>query len=525
MERYHCCVCDKVLKKDEYEYQIGGRRYCHEHYEQAQMALTSHWSTSGIIEVVCSLAFIAILAGMGPEFSSTLAVLSVLVPSAIWLGYVYRQDRLEPEPLSMVLGVTGLGALLTWTLIPSVTEGVYQLSLWQNQSMMSANIASIAVVATLVQLCVFVSVRYSIYLTEEFDELTDGVVYATAAAIGSATALNGRLLLDNEGLSLAGATLMMGTVLIHVASAYPLGVYLSKLRFGQTSSLMVGIAFLFSVVMNGFCRELMVSISSQGVTFQPWIALAICTGMLLVVLLIGSKVIERLQQQTIGSTEEISVTERNPGQDIWVWGIGLLFLLGANGYAGSQIQGDITVQVLEEKVSLHLPLGWTGRDTENGYVAKPIGFERARPQIQIAKVRLAQESNKQDKRVANVGDLQLSQRHQFKSHQIKEEVSLLELSDIELLKLEEKHRQDGTGFRVLNTEEKKAFGGHHSIWSWFALVQEASLKQGIPSVLYGVDVVTIVEGTNEVYTISAWGPTTEWDHSNIEQLINGVTIK
>ena len=42
-----------------------------------------------------------------------LGLLMSLTPAALWLGFFYRMDRLEPEPKEKLIGVFILGALVT----------------------------------------------------------------------------------------------------------------------------------------------------------------------------------------------------------------------------------------------------------------------------------------------------------------------------------------------------------------------------------------------------------------------------
>jgi hypothetical protein len=377
-----------------------------------------------------------------------------------------------------------------------LTEHFFQVSSWQFQSFLSTNVASIAVLAVVVQLCVYCTVRYSIYLSAEFDELTDGVVYATAAGIGSATVLNLNLLLASDTLTLSGSTLMMATVLIHVAAAYPLGIGLAKLRFGQGTSLMMGGFFLVSIIINGIGTELMITISSAGTQFKPWSSLLICTGLAGIILVIGARMIDQLQQKTM-QLVDLTLTKARPFQDIWVWLLSVVFLAGAHQYSRQLISGDHQIGVLDGQVELYLPLGWNSVEEADRFMAKPIGFGQMKPNLKIHRVKTSP----------------------------KKDQPLLEVADIELLSIEEQHRAEGTSFRITKTEEKVAFGGHPSIWSWFAIVLDPDQEHGVPTVMIGVDAVIIVTERSEVYAVSAWGTKEDWERGAIEQLINGVVIQ
>ena len=111
------------------------------------------------------------------------------IPAALWLGFFYLQDRHEPEPKHFVAGVCVLGALVAAPLSdvhprPGVAgdrDGAAGPSEWSLDRVLHA----VAVVGLTQELCKYAVVRYTIYMSREFDEPMDGVVYMTAAAPAS----------------------------------------------------------------------------------------------------------------------------------------------------------------------------------------------------------------------------------------------------------------------------------------------------------------------------------------------------
>src|SRR5689334_4393023 len=119
-EELTCCICGDPVAPP---YKIyGGRVYCPRHYAAVNQPNPGFWR-AGLIQIVgvgIVSAIIAFLAGqLGPLDSITLTVIGVIlaiVPSAVWLYFFYRQDRLEPEPKTKIAAVFMLALLLTGAL-------------------------------------------------------------------------------------------------------------------------------------------------------------------------------------------------------------------------------------------------------------------------------------------------------------------------------------------------------------------------------------------------------------------------
>jgi RsiW-degrading membrane proteinase PrsW (M82 family) len=102
-------------------------------------------------------------------------------PALFWLLYFYRKDTYEPEPLSWIVKIFLLGALI---IIPIfIGEGI--------TSIFISEFALFVIVAPVMEECgkYFVVKRY-VYHTREFNEPVDGIIYAVAAALGFATIEN-----------------------------------------------------------------------------------------------------------------------------------------------------------------------------------------------------------------------------------------------------------------------------------------------------------------------------------------------
>lgn len=102
-----------------------------------------------------------------------------LGPGIFWLIYLYKKDRLEPEPKELVIKVFFLGLLAA---IPiALAETFFSFShFW----------LLVLVAPVIEEYGKYLVVRNYAYPNAEFDEPMDGIVYASAAALGFASIEN-----------------------------------------------------------------------------------------------------------------------------------------------------------------------------------------------------------------------------------------------------------------------------------------------------------------------------------------------
>jgi RsiW-degrading membrane proteinase PrsW (M82 family) len=306
VETVRCCVCHRQLPEEESR-RIGSRDFCKEHHERAMEATRAHWTRAGLIETALCAAFVATVAftlgsGDGAALPTSIGtgLVLALIPAFIFLVYIYRQDRLEPEPWGLVLGVFLVGGLLGWAIAEPIAEEIFRVEEWRNRSPLASAVAGIAVSATLSQLCAYLAVRYTVYLTDEFDEPVDGIIYVSAAGLGMATVQNIAFVVESEGvLPLAGATFIASTTLIHVASAAVLGYGLGRARFSEGGQAWLAGAFALSILVHGGLHQLATLAAARGGTFNPWLALAVALGIGAVVLVASHLLTAHLWRQSL----------------------------------------------------------------------------------------------------------------------------------------------------------------------------------------------------------------------------------
>jgi protease PrsW len=238
----------------------------------------------GGLLVLIALAWVAerILAGGGgPVHLGDLpSLILCLVPALLWLGYFYLQDRHEPEPKEFVLGVYLLGAFVAWPLAR------FAQGLWPGMAV-GGPLTPKAVFYAIIpgglaqELAKYLVVRYSVYMSDEFDEPMDGIVYMMAAGIGFATAENWHAI-SSPGA--AGGTIFLaaGTMNIVVATlahgcfagvlGYALGIarWTGAARRGPV--ILVGL--VIAATLNGVFQLVDGQVRVSGMTVEPWRSVA-----------------------------------------------------------------------------------------------------------------------------------------------------------------------------------------------------------------------------------------------------------
>jgi RsiW-degrading membrane proteinase PrsW (M82 family) len=276
-----CCVCGQSANKA-----LGQRWFCEQHYHTATRERQGAWrSLWG--QVIALVVFVLIVyfgqALIKPEFSTlslTLTgVILALIVSAIWLGFFYQQDRLEPEPKGYVLGVFVLGALLAAALGTPFLDNVFHVSKWLYTNTVTTILGSILVVGFTQEFLKYAAVRYSVYSSAEFDEATDGIVYATAAGLGYATVLNVQFVVANGGVDLGAGIIRMAIfALAHASFAGVTGYFLGRAKFESEPLWWMPTGITLAAVLNGLFfwlrGEITQSSSLTGST-NPWLGLAL----------------------------------------------------------------------------------------------------------------------------------------------------------------------------------------------------------------------------------------------------------
>lgn len=236
----------------------------------------------GLVGFVLLARLIELVAGIDDavHLGTALAVVIAGIPAVLWLGFFYLMDRHEPEPKQLVAGVCLLGALIAAPLtdvvqsqaVPPLALAVHGLSPFALDRVIHA----VLIAGLSQEMCKYAVVRYTIYMSREFDEPMDGIVYMMACGTGFAVWLNYHRLSDQNHevyLSL-GAAQAVVTTLAHASFAGLLGYVMGRAKFSRRSAPVRGILIMFGLLgaaaLNGLFALLESAVMQRGLVQHPW---------------------------------------------------------------------------------------------------------------------------------------------------------------------------------------------------------------------------------------------------------------
>jgi len=306
-EQLRCCICDDPVAPP---YKIvGGRVYCERHYATVNKSNSGFWRAgiAQILGVGIVSAIVAFLAGLlGPLDQTMLIVVGVIlaiVPSAVWLYFFYRQDRLEPEPKTRILAVFLLALLLTAALGLHVINDWFRVPVWASAETTTSLLASILIVGFTWQAIAYAAVRMVVYATPEFDERMDGIVYGTVAGLGVATLLNLNYVIANGGVALGpGVIQVVTTALAQASFSGLLGYFMAEAKFEHKPVWWVPLGLCIAAVLNGLFSWLLSEVSANGLTVSPWRSLVLGIAVALAVFALLLALMRRAMHETLSQS-------------------------------------------------------------------------------------------------------------------------------------------------------------------------------------------------------------------------------
>lgn len=233
------------------------------------------------------------------------AFISAVLPVVVLLYFIYRKDRLNPEPLGKLLLTFFVGCL---SVIPaSLMEGLIMPLAPPAGSMPVLNgvFTGYLVAGLSEELCKLLLLLWVIWRSRHFDEYFDGIVYAAFLSLGFACVENISYVMG--GSDPMGTALMRGILAVpaHFLFAVTMGYYVSLAKFdpaGRRGHLWK--AFLYPMLLHGtYDALLMVSSNLSGSDGS----LSTCITMVLFIVFVvfdvklwrwGLKRIKRLQERT-----------------------------------------------------------------------------------------------------------------------------------------------------------------------------------------------------------------------------------
>ena len=237
---------------------------------------------AGLVGFVVIAWLVELVAGLHEpvNIGPLLAAFMAAIPAAFWLGFFYLMDRHEPEPKQLVIGVAVLGALvaapladfLQYQAVPPLALEVPGFSAFSLDRVLYA----VLIVGLAQEMCKYAVVRYTIYMSSEFDEPMDGIVYMMACGTGFAVWINYHRL-SGQGhqviLSTAAAKAVV-TTLAHASFAGALGYVMGRAKFSRRAApvraLLLMLGLLGAAALNGQFTIVESWVIQSGMATHPW---------------------------------------------------------------------------------------------------------------------------------------------------------------------------------------------------------------------------------------------------------------
>ena len=207
-------------------------------------------------------------------------LLAGAVPGTLWLLYVYRKDRVAPEPWRLIVRVFALGVAAGWTI--ALIRPRLELWLMPTEDGPLADLAdAFLVTAGGEELAKLFAFALGALWHADWDEPMDGIVYGAAAGLGFASIENAYFLSADGGWSVLAARAFTAN-LAHLAFSGSLGFAFGLAKLEGRWSWAVG-AWLAVVVLHGAYDWLLFA----GPTWSP---LALLGVLPLALVAVGLKV-------------------------------------------------------------------------------------------------------------------------------------------------------------------------------------------------------------------------------------------
>lgn len=156
-----------------------------------------------------------------------------LVPGLLWVYFFYRKDKYEPEPVRLILLAFLYGAL---AVIPvGLVEYPFSDLMSRPPNLVVLLFLTIGVIGLVEEVAKFAVIRFTIYKSDQFNEVMDGIIYSVSAGLGFAAVEN--LLYTGLFGYQVGLSRAVITSLLHASFSGIMGYYLGRAKMEENSSL------------------------------------------------------------------------------------------------------------------------------------------------------------------------------------------------------------------------------------------------------------------------------------------------
>ncbi|HNT10022.1 MAG TPA: PrsW family glutamic-type intramembrane protease [Spirochaetota bacterium] len=207
-----------------------------------------------------------------------LLVVLAVVPPILFLLYILRYDRLEPEPLSLIARALFLGAI---AVIPAGTiELLLQpLPLFKSGGLVGAGLTSFILIAPVEEAAKLAVVLAFFWKNQNFNEENDGIVYTGSVAVGFALAENVLYVIES-GLAI-GILRAITSIPLHTFTGVLMGYFVGMAKFAETpaaSKRLILRGFLIAYVVHAAYDTVVLSGTAAALLMVPIVVVLFIAG-------------------------------------------------------------------------------------------------------------------------------------------------------------------------------------------------------------------------------------------------------
>ncbi|HBR01860.1 MAG TPA: hypothetical protein DD738_04550 [Ruminiclostridium sp.] len=286
-----------------------------------------------------------------------------IIPSILWLTIFYRQDRMNPEPKSYVLKILVLGALVQRALYMPLMKFIFPDG--SSRAIAGNYAVTIILVAVIQESIKLLSVRYSIYSSDEFDENVDGIIYGSALGLGFASMSSMDLILANNGAMLTNVTALVVIETFAHASITGLSCYVLGVSKREKLSLVrLPAAVIIASALNAVTQFLLDAVIRDG--FEVNYIIGLIPAALVALLVFSILVV--LSSRPENNTSDIIEPRKAFAGIFPVWAILAAALI--TGFITGHISQAMTAHNVDNTIEIMYPSGWVRiEDEENIFKA------------------------------------------------------------------------------------------------------------------------------------------------------------
>lgn len=206
---------------------------------------------------------------INPNFNKNLltfiSVIIAIIPPLLWLTIFYRQDRLNPEPKSLVFKTLVLGALIQKAIYVPLVSLLFPSGNSGFASIGNKMVITIILIAFIQEATKLLTVRYSVYPSNEFDEDIDGIIYGSALGLGFAAMTSIESIISSGGAMITNVTSLVVIETFAHASITGLSCYiLGVSKHAKFKIYRLPLALILAAALNAITQFLLNAVVRKG---------------------------------------------------------------------------------------------------------------------------------------------------------------------------------------------------------------------------------------------------------------------